>query len=99
MIILEGSQGSFKNRVDMVRGTTFLIRVSLPAYRIPGDIKPLYKWSLDQRNSPNSSTRTELKQALSQVNVYTMQHHTRYSFTLTDCEFVAVRRLHLQNVK
>jgi hypothetical protein len=61
--------------------------------RVPGDIKPSYKWSLDQRNSPNPSIRNEFKQVLSQVNFYMKQHHTRYSFILTDRELVAVRRL------
>lgn len=61
--------------------------------RVPGDIKPSYKWSLSQKNSPNPSIRTEFKQVLSQVNFYMKQHHTRYSFILTDRELVAVRRL------
>jgi len=61
--------------------------------RAPGDIKPSYMWSRDQGNSPSASARTEFKQVLSQVNFYMKQHHTRYSFILTDREFVAVRRL------
>ena len=35
----------------------------------------------------------KFKQALSQVNFYVKQHHSRYSFILTDRELVAVRRL------
>lgn len=84
MIIQEGSYGSHIDRVDMLRDTAFLILVSLAAYRVPGDIKPSYKWSLDQKNSLNPSNRTEFKQVPSQVNVYKMQLHTRYSFILTD---------------
>lgn len=63
------------------------------ANRAPGDIKPSYKWSLDQRNSPNPSIRMEFKQALSQVNFYMKQHHARYGFIITDRELVAIRRL------
>ncbi|KAL1845564.1 hypothetical protein Plec18170_009699 [Paecilomyces lecythidis] len=61
--------------------------------RLPGDIKPSYKWSLGQRNSPNPSVQMEFKQVLSQVNFYMRQHHARYGFILTDAELVAVRRL------
>ncbi|KAA8641684.1 uncharacterized protein ATNIH1004_011820 [Aspergillus tanneri] len=61
--------------------------------RVPGDIKPSYKWSLEMKTSDNPRTRTEFKQALSQVNFYMKQHHTRFSFILTDREFVAIRRL------
>ena len=61
--------------------------------RVPGDIKPSYKWSFDQRNNPNPSIRMEFKQVLSQVNFYMKQHHARYSFILTDRELVAIRRL------
>ena len=61
--------------------------------RAPGDIKPSYKWNLNQRNSPNPSLRTEFKQVLSQVNFYMKQHHARYGFILTDRELVAIRRL------
>lgn len=61
--------------------------------RVPGDIKPSYKWSFDQRNHPNPSIRMEFKQVLSQVNFYMKQHHARYSFILTDRELVAIRRL------
>ena len=63
------------------------------ANRAPGDIKPSYKWSLDQRNSPNPSIRMEFKQVLSQVNFYMKQHHARYGFIITDRELVAIRRL------
>ncbi|KAJ9226839.1 hypothetical protein DTO027B5_2055 [Paecilomyces variotii] len=61
--------------------------------RVPGDIKPSYKWSLAQRNGPRPSIQNEFKQVLSQVNFYMKQHHARYSFILTDAELVAIRRL------
>ena len=61
--------------------------------RAPGVIKPSYKWSLNQRNSPDPSLRTEFKQVLSRVNFYMKQHRARYGFILTDCELVAIRRL------
>lgn len=37
--------------------------------------------------------RTEYRQALSQVNWYMKQHHSRYGFLLTDQELVVLRRL------
>lgn len=61
--------------------------------RVPGNIEVSYKWSLNHRNSINPRDRTEFKQVLSQVNFYMLQHHTRYSFILTDLELVAIRRL------
>ncbi|OJD18346.1 hypothetical protein ACJ73_08728 [Blastomyces percursus] len=61
--------------------------------RLPGDIKPSYKWSMGLRNHPTPSKETEFNQVLSQVNFYMKQHHARYSFVLTDLELVAVRRL------
>ncbi|RAL14803.1 uncharacterized protein BO97DRAFT_403856 [Aspergillus homomorphus CBS 101889] len=61
--------------------------------RVPGDIEPSFKWSLDLRNHPDPTVRTEFKQALAQVNFYMNQHHARYGFILTDCELVAIRRL------
>lgn len=61
--------------------------------RVPGDIKPSYKWSLGMRNDPDPRIQTEFKQVLSQINFYMLQHHARYGFILTDAELVAVRRL------
>ncbi|KKZ60906.1 hypothetical protein EMCG_00667 [[Emmonsia] crescens] len=61
--------------------------------RLPGDVKPSYKWSMGLRNHPTPSKRTEFKQVLSQVNFYMKQHHACYSFILTNRELVAVRRL------
>ncbi|KAE8353788.1 hypothetical protein BDV28DRAFT_99781 [Aspergillus coremiiformis] len=61
--------------------------------RIPGNVKPSYKWSLDLRNHQNSSARMEFNQVLSQINFYMKQHHARYGFVITDRELVAIRRL------
>lgn len=61
--------------------------------RVPGDVKPSYKWSLEMSNSPDPNTVTEFYQVLSQVNFYMRQNGARYGFVLTDRELVAVRRL------
>ena len=83
--------------VDNYEPETALFDSTLPfetrPNRAPGEIKPSYQWSLDQRHSPDPTMRVEFKQVLSEVNFYMMQHHTRYSFILTDREFVTVRRL------
>lgn len=56
---------------------------------VPGDIKPSYKW--DPGMEGNARKNTEFKQALSQVNFYANQHHTRYTFILTNLALVAIR--------
>lgn len=61
--------------------------------RAPGDVKPSWKWGTHLRNDPLPGRRKEFKQALSQVNWYMKQHHTRYGYILTDRELVAIRRL------
>ncbi|OQE25576.1 hypothetical protein PENSTE_c006G05460 [Penicillium steckii] len=61
--------------------------------RAPGDIKPSFKWALSMGSSPRRGVRTEFNQALSQVNYYMKQHHSRYGFLLTERELVAIQRL------
>ncbi|KAI9824124.1 MAG: hypothetical protein M1819_001079 [Sarea resinae] len=60
--------------------------------RLPGDIKPSWKWHMGLQNSPLNTAREEFRQALSQVNYYMNQHHSRYGFILTDRELVAIRK-------
>ncbi|RAH64708.1 uncharacterized protein BO66DRAFT_335634, partial [Aspergillus aculeatinus CBS 121060] len=61
--------------------------------RLPGDVKPSYKWNTGLANSPSHTDRKEYKQVLSQVNYYMIQHQARYGFILTNRELVAIRRL------
>ncbi|KAH8801717.1 hypothetical protein F5884DRAFT_525165 [Xylogone sp. PMI_703] len=67
------------------------LRVARRVNRVPGDLKPSYKWSSALRNT--RMQQMEYKPALSQVNWYMRQHSTRYGFILTDRELVAIRRL------
>lgn len=60
--------------------------------RVPGDIKPSWKWASAMRWSPENRVETEFRQVLSQVNFYMKQHHARYGFVLTDRELVVFRR-------
>ncbi|PGH33761.1 hypothetical protein GX50_03418 [[Emmonsia] crescens] len=89
--------GTMAETVDNYIPDVAVFNINLPTNtrpnRLPGDIKPSYKWSMGLRNHPTPSKRTEFKQVLSQVNFYMKQHHARYSFILTDRELVAVRRL------
>jgi hypothetical protein len=62
--------------------------------RLPGNLKPSYKWSLAMRdNNPTPYDQKQFRQALSQVNWCMRQHNTRFGFILTDRELVAIRRL------
>lgn len=61
--------------------------------RVPGDIKPSWKWRSEMRNDPNIGQQNEFRQALSQVNFYMNQHNTRYGFLITNRELVAIRKL------
>ncbi len=60
--------------------------------RVPGDCKPSYKWDIALQNSPSPAERMEFRQALSQVNWYMRQHHTRYGLIITDLQLVAIKR-------
>lgn len=64
--------------------------VAFPApNRLPGDVKPSYKWNMHrQHTSP-----TEFCKPLAQLAFYMGQHGARYGFILTDRELVAVQRL------
>ena len=62
--------------------------------RVPGDIKPSYKWNGAMRSTPSPSfLQREFRQVLSQVNLYMKQHGTRYGFIVTDQEFMAVKQV------
>ena len=58
--------------------------------RVPGIIKPSWKWSSSFRFQ--ADTVQEFNQVLSQINFYMIQHHARYGYILTDRELVAIRR-------
>lgn len=61
---------------------------------LPGDAKPSYKWRSVWRGfETDSIPEKEYRQVLSQVNFYMKQHKARYSFIITDQEFVAVQRI------
>lgn len=61
--------------------------------RVPGDIKPSWKWGTEMRDSQDIQKWKEFRQALSQVNFYMNQHNTRYGYIVTDQELVAIRKL------
>ncbi|PYH94302.1 hypothetical protein BO71DRAFT_450162 [Aspergillus ellipticus CBS 707.79] len=61
--------------------------------RVPGDLKPSFKWSLNLLTSRIPMRVRQGKQCLSQVNFYMKQHEARYGFILTDAELVAIRCL------
>ena len=61
--------------------------------RLPGDCKPSYKWEWNLWNSQDATEQLEFRQALSQVNFYMNQHHTRYGFIVTDRELVAIKKM------
>ncbi|CAI7662363.1 unnamed protein product [Penicillium glandicola] len=61
--------------------------------RAPGHLKPSWEWNTTMAAHPVPGVRTEYRQALSQVNWYMKQHHSRYGFILTDQQLVAFRRL------
>lgn len=61
--------------------------------RAPGDVKPSWKWTSGLRNHQAPAMRDQFHQALSQVNYYMKQHHSRYGYILTDLELVVIKRL------
>ncbi|RAK86068.1 hypothetical protein BO79DRAFT_271216, partial [Aspergillus costaricaensis CBS 115574] len=61
--------------------------------RLPGEIKPSYKWSRALQDAPREYGQTQFLQALSQINWYMEQNETQYGFILTDRELVAIKRL------
>lgn len=83
--------------IDSFKPDTAYFAVDLPAgtswNRAPGDIKPSWKWSTALAAHPILGIRSEFRQALSQVNWYMKQHHSRYGFLLTDRELLVFRRL------
>ncbi|KAJ5974650.1 hypothetical protein N7481_011860 [Penicillium waksmanii] len=60
---------------------------------VPGDVKVSWKWSAAWRRSNETREKKEYKQVLSQLNFYAKRNKTRYSFVLTNREFVAIERL------
>ncbi|KAL1995198.1 hypothetical protein VTN49DRAFT_1385 [Thermomyces lanuginosus] len=61
--------------------------------RAPGELKPSFKWSSTQRNSPSARCQREFRQALSELNWYMRQNNAHYGFILTDRELVTIRRV------
>ncbi|CRL29113.1 unnamed protein product [Penicillium camemberti] len=66
-------------------------RRSLGPNRLPGDLKPSWKWSHSMQN--NVVDQLEFRKPLAQVNWYMKQHNTQFGFLLTDRELVPIRRL------
>jgi len=62
------------------------------ANRVPGDIKPSWKWSTAMRTG-TIAQQQEYRQVLAQVYWYMRQNNSRYAFILTDVELVAIKRL------
>ncbi|KAA8641648.1 uncharacterized protein ATNIH1004_011784 [Aspergillus tanneri] len=95
--VVDFGEGNLAQIIDLFTPDTAYYDPLLPAptrpNRVPGDLKPSFKWSLDLRNSSSPYERRQFKQALSQVNYYMKQHKTRFGYMLTDCELVAIRRL------
>ncbi|KAK2747800.1 hypothetical protein FQN57_001830 [Myotisia sp. PD_48] len=66
--------------------------------RLPGNVKPSWKWDSTMAIDPDDDMQEEYKQAISQVYYYIRQHGARFGYILTDRELVvfrAVRRGHL----
>lgn len=88
--------GESAKLIDNFKPDTAYFAIALPAgtswNRAPGDIKPSWKWSTTLATHPIIGMRVEYRQALSQVNWYMKQHHSRYGFLLTDRELVVFRR-------
>ncbi|KAI3128814.1 hypothetical protein DTO027I6_619 [Penicillium roqueforti] len=59
--------------------------------RLPGDLKPSWKWSPSMMNS--SFIDPEFFKPLAQVNWYMTQHGTQFGFILTDQELVPIQRV------
>ncbi|KAJ5169289.1 uncharacterized protein N7500_002072 [Penicillium coprophilum] len=66
-------------------------RRSLGPNRLPGDMKPSWKWSHSMKD--NLLQKMEFRKALAQVNWYMKQHSTQFGFILTEQELVPIRRL------
>jgi hypothetical protein len=94
MSVVDYDVGTLAETIEDFIPDTAYFDPQLPALnrpnRVPGDIKPSWKWSSSFRFQDN--TVDEFKQALSQVNFYMQQHHARYGYILTDRELVAIRR-------
>lgn len=60
---------------------------------VPGDVKVSWKWLAAWHDSNSRHEKKEYKQVLSQLNFYAKRNKTRYSFVLTNREFVAIQRL------
>ncbi|KAK9236647.1 hypothetical protein V1525DRAFT_457464 [Lipomyces kononenkoae] len=61
--------------------------------RAPGDLKVSWKWRSSMQFSQVLAFQREYRQALAQVNFYMDRHNSRHGFTLTNNEFVALKRL------
>ncbi|KAE8133851.1 hypothetical protein BDV38DRAFT_257236 [Aspergillus pseudotamarii] len=95
--VVDFGEGNLAQLIEQFTPDTAYYDPLLPAptrpNRVPGDLKPSFKWSLALRNSPTPYGRKQFKQALAQVNYYMKQHETHFGFILTDRELVAIRRL------
>ncbi|CAG8905984.1 unnamed protein product [Penicillium egyptiacum] len=89
--------GEHAKVIDYFKPDTAYFALNLPGgtswNRAPRDIKPSWKWNTGMATDPKPALRREYCQALSQVNWYMKQHHSRYGFLLTDRELVVFRRL------
>lgn len=74
-----------------VAAATGIPRSRLGPNRLPGDLKPSWKWSHSMGDTP--MRYMDFSKALAQVNWYMKQHRTQYSFILTERELVPIRRL------
>ena len=94
MSVVDYGGGTLAETIEDFTPDTAYFDPQLPALncpnRVPGDIKPSWKWSNSMRYQAN--TFNEFKQVLSQLNYYMKQHHARYGYILTDRQLVAVRR-------
>ncbi|KAK3191484.1 hypothetical protein K4F52_002299 [Lecanicillium sp. MT-2017a] len=64
------------------------------ANRLPGDIKPSWKWRSAYRTyTYDARLERDFRKVIAQINFYMEQHNTRYGFILTDLELVAVKRI------
>ena len=94
MSVVDYGGGTLAETIEDFTPDTAYFDPQLPARnrpnRVPGDIKPSWKWSSSLRYQVN--TVNEFNQVLSQLNFYMKQHHARYGYILTDRELVAVQR-------
>lgn len=61
--------------------------------RAPGDVRPPSRWTSGLRSHQAPAIQDQFQPALSQVNYYMKQHHSRYGYILTDLQLVAIKRL------